>query len=206
MTDYNVMLDLARIDPETFDLTPFEVYGGALVATAVGTRELVLTVPAHNISQAITTAYNAFWEAHRFEPYIVRAMSTAAFDAGLDLPSTPETMSVGEAASRLGVTASAVRQRLSAGTLPGARVGRDWRIPTQVVDAAADDTRIRWTQIDDDHYVGESGAGRYEVVRRPGGWVTRYPGHMQREAGHERTPDESKRFAEDHAFRSALDD
>ncbi len=205
MTDYNVMLDVGRVDPDAFDLTPFETYGAVLAPTPVGTIELVLTIPGHNIGQAITTALNASWNALKYEPYIVRAMSTAAFDAGLDLPSAPETMSVGEAAGKLGVTASAVRQRLSSGTLPGARVGRDWRVPTQVVEAIAANGRIRWTQVADGHYVGDSGVGRYEAIQRPGGWITKYPGPMQMEAGMDATPGESKRFAEQHAAKAALE-
>ncbi|WP_225753181.1 helix-turn-helix domain-containing protein [Actinotalea sp. Marseille-Q4924] len=39
-----------------------------------------------------------------------------------------ETLSIQEAAELLGVTASAVLQRVSSGSLPGRRVDRDWRL------------------------------------------------------------------------------
>ncbi|NHT18737.1 hypothetical protein [Cellulomonas sp. IC4_254] len=204
MTDYNVMLDVGSTDPEKFDLEPFTPYGAVLVTTPARTRELVLTIPGKDISQAITTALAVFAAALHYEPYVVRAMSTAAYDAGVDLPPSPESVSVGEAAGRLGVTPSAVRQRLSAGRFPGERVGRDWQVPDGAVRATAQDTRIRWDQQPDGSFVGESPVGRYSVVRKGGGWVTRYPpGLGLLESGYDYTSEDAKAIAESDAVRRA---
>lgn len=197
MTDYNVMLDIGPVDPEVFDLKPFAPYGGALSATPARTQELILTIPGKDIGQAITTALAVFETTLRYEPYVVRAMSTAAFDAGVDLPPSPESISVGEAAARLGVTPSAVRQRLSADRFPGERVGRDWQVPDGAVRATAQDARIRWERQSDGSFVGESPVGRYTVIRKAGGWVTQYPpGRGLLESGYDHAPEDAQAIAE----------
>ena len=40
-----------------------------------------------------------------------------------------ELVSVTEAATHLGLTSQAVRDRITAGTLPGRKIGRNWLIP-----------------------------------------------------------------------------
>jgi hypothetical protein len=41
-----------------------------------------------------------------------------------------ELVSVTEAATILGLTNQAVRDRITAGTLPGRKIGRNWLVPT----------------------------------------------------------------------------
>ena len=136
-SDYNVIIDIGHIQPDGVDLDVLAVYHAVAAGTPTGSVELILTMPAESLLQAITTTLSAVQALTRYEPFVVRAMSTAAFDAGYDIVGEPDTLSVGEAADRLGVTASAVRQRLSAGSLAGRRVGRDWRLPLAIVEAEA---------------------------------------------------------------------
>lgn len=132
MTDYNVMLDLGTREPGAVDLDPFAPYSGVLGGTPLGTVELILTVPAARIDQAVVTATGALWRELGIEPRAVRALSTEDFDTGFDVLDATTTITVAQAAELLGVTPSAVRQRLNAGTLSGTRTGRDWTVSARL--------------------------------------------------------------------------
>jgi excisionase family DNA binding protein len=132
MTSYTVLLDLASTDPEQFDLTPFADYHAVLASSPSGHVELVCTVEAGNMRQAVSTVLADAYDRLRFEPFAARVLSTAAFDGGHDLNDTTQTISVAEAAAALGVTPSAVRQRLTSGSIAGQRVGRDWRVNSRL--------------------------------------------------------------------------
>lgn len=46
-----------------------------------------------------------------------------------------ELVSATEAATILGLTSQAVRDRITAGTLPGRKIGRNWLVPTAALTA-----------------------------------------------------------------------
>lgn len=73
-----------------------------------------------------------------------------------DLTSTPDPdaavvdgahVGTADAARRLGVSASYVRQLIAAGELPGVRVGRAWRIPEAALEQAARARAARTRQV-----------------------------------------------------------
>lgn len=132
MGDYTVLVDIGRVDPDTVDLDPLADWHTIAAGTPLGTVELVLTLPADTLRQAVTTALTVVAAAGH-HPHAVRALPTTDYDAGHDLPADTATLSVPEAARLLHVTPQAIRARLAAGTLPGRRIGRDWRIPRTVI-------------------------------------------------------------------------
>ena len=136
-TDYNVLIDIGRVDPDGLDLDVLAEWSAVAAGTPLGTVEVVLTIPARTLRQAAATGLSVV-EAAGLETRSVRVLTTAAYDAGLDVGVEPETVSVADAARILGISPQAVRQRLGAGSLPGRRVGRDWRIPrASVIPAGA---------------------------------------------------------------------
>lgn len=69
----------------------------------------------------------------RFAP---GGQNASAYDRILSVRSSLP-LSVQDAAARLGVSAVAVRQQISAGRLPAVKAGRDWRIDARAVERAA---------------------------------------------------------------------
>lgn len=138
-TEYNALIDIGSAKPDDVDLDAFAQHHGVLAGTPYGTLEVILTVPAETLQQAAVTAL-ALVAAAGHQPQALRVMTTDAFDNGYAQPE-PQTFSVAEAAQVLGVTPSAVRQRLAGGSLPGRRDGRDWRIPRAAVDRLIASTR-----------------------------------------------------------------
>lgn len=133
LTEYNVIADLGLTDHESVNLDDFAEYHAVLAASpANGHLELIVTVPGDGMRQAVSTALSVIQERLGFEPFVVRAMSTAAFDQGFDVLDSTSTITVREAADLMGVTPAAVRQRLASGSLAGYREGRDWRVNARV--------------------------------------------------------------------------
>ncbi|NTW42825.1 MAG: helix-turn-helix domain-containing protein [Cellulomonadaceae bacterium] len=126
---YNALVDVGRIDPDVSTLTDdLAAHHAVLAATAHGTVEVILTVPADDLRQAAVTAL-ALVTATGAHPQAIAVMATDAFDARHELTPLADEISVNEAAALLGITGSAVRQRLAGGRIAGRRVGRDWRLP-----------------------------------------------------------------------------
>ena len=127
--EYNVMIDLGEVAPDDVDLDAMAEYHAVLAAGAVdGHLELIITLHADDLRQAVSTALTVTEARLSIPPFAVRALSTAGFDAGLDVLDQVVRLTVGQAADLLGVTTAAVRQRLDRGTIPGRRLGRDWLV------------------------------------------------------------------------------
>lgn len=93
-----------------------------------GHWQVTITLPAHSLSQAITTAQALAGPLG--ELIGMEVLPTAVFDkrAGLEALEV-ELLSVSQAAARLGVTPQTVRDRINNGTLPALRIGRNWAVP-----------------------------------------------------------------------------
>lgn len=129
----------ARIEYETrediFDdlMAALADYHPAIARSERGWVEAHITLPADTLRQAVTTAL-AIAEAASAVPVLaIEVLPTAEFDARVDLVEVPELVSVTDAAELLGVTRSAVLQRLESGSLPGTKVGKTWVIQRAVV-------------------------------------------------------------------------
>jgi len=131
MTDFNARLDYATRDEHAHEqlVDAFSDYHPATGTTDLGNVGVHITFPAASLAQATTTALALAARYAGAQLLALEVMPTSEFDARVDADPRGGEISVAEAAELLGVTPSAVRQRLATGSLPGARVGRDWRIP-----------------------------------------------------------------------------
>ena len=97
-----------------------------------GAREVVITLPAASLSQAITTVRAV--AAPLGVLHGLEIVPTAAWDHRLGRTTNGDDLiGVTEAAGVLGVTPQAVRERLAAGTLPGRKIGRNWALPASAL-------------------------------------------------------------------------
>ncbi|PHP52606.1 helix-turn-helix domain-containing protein [Actinomyces ruminis] len=95
--------------------------------------DAVITFDAETLGQALTTA-RAIGE-HLGGMIGLEVVPTTAWDrrADQDVRSDDDLVGVTDAASRLGVTPQAIRERLATGTLPGRKIGREWVIPARAL-------------------------------------------------------------------------
>lgn len=138
MTNYVVDIELdhrgvtdAMVDGIHSALDDWHV---SISESVAGNVQLLLTVPAENLRQALGTglALAAQVDGKR-EPLVIAAMPETLRDEREGWVPVPETMSVTQAADLLGITRQAVLQRIESGSIPAQKVGREWRIPRRAV-------------------------------------------------------------------------
>ena len=90
-----------------------------------GALNAVITLPAHTLAQAVSTA--SALAAQIGDLVGIEVIPTRMWDRreGLKIDDV-EFVGVSEAAIRLGITPQAVRDRITSGRLPGRKVGRTW--------------------------------------------------------------------------------
>lgn len=111
-----------------------------------GYLQVTITLDADSVAAATRLTLGLAGELD-FSLSRVEVLSTTDFDRRLGLGDLDDVVSVAEAASELGVSAQAIRQRLEAGTLAGRKAGRAWHVSRGAVLAAKarqrSGTRIR---------------------------------------------------------------
>lgn len=135
--DYNATLTITPSssveddDPVDFLMEAFADYHPAVgdAEASPGAVQAVITLPAHTLAQAVTTATALAAQVGNLEG--IEVIPTQVWDRreGLKIDDV-ELVSVTEAATILGLTSQAVRDRITAGTLPGRKIGRNWLVPT----------------------------------------------------------------------------
>ena len=135
--DYNATLTITPSSPVEDDdavdvlMEAFAAYHPAVgdAPASPGALQAVVTVPAHNLAQAVATATALATQVGDLEG--IEVIPTQVFDRreGLKIDDV-ELVSVTEAATILGLTSQAIRDRITAGTLPGRKIGRNWLVPT----------------------------------------------------------------------------
>ena len=135
--DYNATLTITPSSPVEDDevvdvlMEAFADYHPAVgdAPASPGALQAVVTVPAHTLAQAVATATALAAQVGDLEG--IEVIPTQVWDrrAGLKIDDV-ELVSVTEAATILGLTSQAIRDRITAGTLPGRKIGRNWLIPT----------------------------------------------------------------------------
>ena len=135
--DYNATLTITPSSPVEDDevvdvlMEAFADYHPAVgdAPAPPGALQAVVTVPAHTLAQAVATATALAAQVGDLEG--IEVIPTQVWDrrAGLKIDDV-ELVSVTEAATILGLTSQAIRDRITAGTLPGRKIGRNWLIPT----------------------------------------------------------------------------
>ena len=132
MMDFNATATLPRrfdhmSEQECDDLLErFAEYHLALGAGPRGEAEIVLTLPAASLAQAVQTASALLAPLH---PVGLEVITTQAWDARVGIAPVPELLSVSEVAEKQGVSRQAVLQRIESGKLPARRVGSIWAVP-----------------------------------------------------------------------------
>lgn len=135
MEHFNVRAELAtrRQDLDDDLIDALEGYGPAVSRSDRGRIEVIITVPADTLRQAITTALPLLEQAGDVPVIVLEVMSTDEFDARNGIEPIPDLVSVSGAAELLGVTRTRVQQLLDEGKLPGSLVGRTYVIPRAAV-------------------------------------------------------------------------
>ena len=136
VTEYTVRVELqAPADPDRLDaiVSDLAEYHAAASRSLLGRAEVTISLPAETLRQAASTAVSVVESATGASAVAVDVATSADFDKVLGLDPVPELLSVTQVAERLGVSRQAVLQRLTAGTLPGTRVGEAWAVPAGAV-------------------------------------------------------------------------
>lgn len=148
MTSYNATLQLEdRFDAALAEQLVDELadFHPAVSRSLSGHIEVVVTMPAESVRQAVITAISVVGAHHVVTA--IDVVTTDEFDRRLGLEPVPDLLSVTEAAAALGVTRQAVLQRIEAGSLTARRVGTAWVIPRTAVAATDQDRHSRrWTR------------------------------------------------------------
>lgn len=134
MTSYNAILTLNRkhsgaaLADEIHD-SDLDAYHVITSADDRGRAQIIITISAENLPQAITTARAILV---RFTDQVrMEVMSTAEYDRA-DVP-IPALISVTEAAKMLGISRQAVLSRINNGTLVHTTVGQGYAIPAAAI-------------------------------------------------------------------------
>ncbi len=107
-------------------------YSPATTASPTGHAQVIITLPAENVRQAITTAFGIFHEAGiEITTLGFEVLPTAEYDHRANITPVPDLVSVTEAAQALGVSRQAILQRIEKGTLPARRLGNSWAVARQ---------------------------------------------------------------------------
>jgi excisionase family DNA binding protein len=147
-------------------------YSPAVSRSVGGRLEVVLTVPADSLRQAVITAL-ALVAAAGHDAYAVEVLPTDEFDRRLGLEPVPELLSVTEAAAALGVSRQAVQQRIDAGTLPARKVGKAYAVPQAAVTRKPPTQVVFGERYEAEAYLTSraGGSAGYEVIRAGEEWT-----------------------------------
>lgn len=112
-------------------------YDGVVARAVHGGRvELIFTVPADTIRQAVITALSVVL-ATGHQVYALEVLPTDEFHRRIDATPMPELLSIPQAAEQLGVTRQRALQLVNGGQLAGVKVGDAWVLPRAAVAARA---------------------------------------------------------------------
>lgn len=145
MPDFNARVEL---DSRDFDAAAVDVlmdivepYAGTVARAVHGGRvELILTVPATDLRQAIITALSVVL-ATGHQVYALEVLPTDEFHQRVDAAELPPLLSVPEAAEELHVSRQRALQLVNAGQLAAVKVGDTWVVPASAVEARLAATR-----------------------------------------------------------------
>lgn len=155
-TEYNARAELgvltdARLlsDPDWADatLSALAPYSPALARSPHGRIEVVLTLPAQDLTQATRTALAVLADVRTpagapMAAFAVEVLPTAEFDLRAHLVEVPSLLSVPQAATELGISRQAVLKRIDAGSLAATRVGSVWAVPAAAIPPPAETDEV----------------------------------------------------------------
>lgn len=110
-------------------LTPYHV---ALSNPRTGEGQIILTIPANTLTQAIQTT-QAIATSAGITIDALTIETTERFDTLANEIPMPKLISVTEAAQLLKVSRQAILQRITAHTIPATKIGDTWAIPRAAI-------------------------------------------------------------------------
>ena len=110
-------------------LERFADHHAVATRSTLGRGELILSLPAEGLWQAIATVRAL---VAGLDVTAVTVEASDDFDRRADVH-VPALLSVTEVAERLGITRAGVQHRIDSGSLPAVRVGNAWAIPAAAV-------------------------------------------------------------------------
>lgn len=135
-THYAVDLELDTKPTEALvgrALDLLETYHPAASESPAGLLEVTVTVPADDLRQAVTTALAVAAPIGRV--LVVTAQPEEVRDGRQGWDVVDELVGASEAAEILGVSRQRVLQMVGEGKLPNRKVGREYALPRQAVEA-----------------------------------------------------------------------
>jgi len=116
-------MDEAESDQILDDLA---AYHPAIGASINSDAEIVITLPADDLTQAVRTAIAVFAP---YRPVGLEVLTTQTWDKRAGISHIPDLLSVAQVAERQNISRQAVLQKIGHGTLPAQRVGQAWAVP-----------------------------------------------------------------------------
>ena len=143
MQHYVIDAELDRRPPD--DLAPLidalDPVNGAITTSPAGNLAVTITIPANTIAQACALAAPVL--AEHGPILILNVQPEHVRDAREGWAPLPDLMGATQAAEHLGVTRQQIHNLVTAGRLPGQKIGRDWVIQSAAVHAMAEDREDR---------------------------------------------------------------
>lgn len=118
-------------------ITALEGYSPATSRSLLGRLEVIISVPAESLRQAVTTALALVETAAARPALSVEVLLTDDFDRLNGLEPVPQLVSVTEAAGILGVSRQRVHELVETGMLPAQKVGNAVVLHRAAVEARA---------------------------------------------------------------------
>lgn len=133
-TNYNATITTNPLTDTDIDhhLNTLHTYHVALSNPRAGEGQIILTIPADTLAQAIQTT-QAVAASTGITINALTIETTERFDALADDIPMPKLISVTEAAQLIGITRQAILQRITTHTIPATKIGDTWAIPRAAI-------------------------------------------------------------------------
>lgn len=139
MEMYNAIVEVASKKTVDVDavMDKLEAFHASLSESARGWNTAHISLPGESLEQATAAAVAVVSAAYGAAAIACEVMTEKEFLAREGWAPVPDLVSVTEAAELLGVSRQAVLQRISSGSLPATKIGRDHAISRAAVEVAA---------------------------------------------------------------------
>ena len=133
-TNYNATIATRHLTETDIDhyIETFNTYHVAVSNPRAGEGQIILTVPANTLTQAIQTT-QAIATSAGITIDALTIETTERFDTLANEIPMPKLISVTEAAQLLKVSRQAILQRITAHTIPATKIGDTWAIPRAAI-------------------------------------------------------------------------
>ena len=133
-TNYNATITTRRLTETDIDryIEELNTYHVAVSNPRANEGQIILTIPANTLTQAIQTT-QAIATSAGITIDALTIETTERFDTLANEIPMPKLISVTEAAQLLKVSRQAILQRITAHTIPATKIGDTWAIPRAAI-------------------------------------------------------------------------